>query len=127
MRTKVTTYLEEERIHNAIVKLQRFWRNKSKAMISWGILRKIFTSVRMIQRNYRSSKWLRLLGQMARNRRKVSAEMIQSFCRGWRVRKTIMIELKRIHLGTNFLFFEKMREKLQTEAKVVILYHWRKS
>ena len=62
MKTKVTTYLEEERIHDAVVRLQRFWRNKSKAMISWGILKKIFTSVRKIQRAYRSSKWLRLLG-----------------------------------------------------------------
>lgn len=69
-------------------------------------------AIRMIQRNWRCSKWVRVINQMGRGRKYGAANIVQKYVRGWKARKKGWQKKVEVHLGTNFVFFEKMRRQM---------------
>lgn len=52
--------------------------------------------------------------------------MIQKYLRGYRVRKEMLDLVRRVHLGANFAYFDRMRLTLLEDFQIRIRYHWKK-
>lgn len=126
LRAKMTHYIYEVRLNDAAVKIQRWFRTKTNAGQMWKSISKIVGSAKMIQRNYRSSKWTRLLNAMGKDRRNKAATMIQQYIRGYMNRSKFWVDNRDNNLDRNFKFFDQMKLKLETDAAIIIQFQAKK-
>lgn len=127
IRNKVTIYMNELKIHNAAKMIQRWFRRTTNAGKMWIQMSKIVSSAKMIQRNFRATKWTRMINKLAIDRKRQAANMIQKYIRGHKDRSKIWVENIGRHLDLNFQFFDRMKEKLQSDAVIYIQYHVRRT
>lgn len=80
----------------------------------------------MIQKNWKSSVWVRLINKMIRTRAYTRATCVQKFMRGFLSRNKTMELLKEIHLGANMRYFEAIRKKLMDDSQISIRYAFMK-
>jgi len=62
----VAKNLKHAKFMNAIQRIQRSWRRYKGKADAWTKLNKMIRACYMIQRNWRTSKWIRVMNQMAR-------------------------------------------------------------
>ena len=67
-----------------------------------------------------------MLKRMAQAKRFKAATMIQKYLRGYNTRMAMIMDKKESHLGGNFVFFDNMKIKYETDAVVFIQYMIRK-
>jgi hypothetical protein len=76
LRRKVTIHMFEHKMKTSATKIQRFYRTKTAAGKLWAHVTKIVSSAKMIQRNYRTSRWIRLINKMIKEKKRRAAVMI---------------------------------------------------
>lgn len=72
MRRLIVKRIENARIEGAVIRIQRAWRKYIQRLSISGVLRKKNKAAAMIQRNWKSTKWVRIMNQLvaSRNTRK---------------------------------------------------------
>ena len=108
-------------------RLQAFWRSCVSRARGWSFFARQFEAAAMIQKNWKITKWCRVINRAAKSRRLEAAVRVQSILRGYLVRKDILEVAVARHLVTNFQFFDKMREQIVEDSQVTVAYHWRKT
>jgi len=79
----------------------------------------------MIQRNFRATRWVRLMNQLVGTRTTRKATMIQRYMRGYKSRKDTVELLKDVHLSRHLVFFDKLKQDLLTDCQIKIRWAWK--
>jgi len=73
-------------------------------------------AAKMIQKNWKNTRWVRIMNMLVSQRRHSAAELAQSIMRGYVSRQKTLEEMKRTHLGEHMVYFEELKEKLRGDA-----------
>ena len=83
MRRLIARRIENARIVGAVTRIQRGWRGYKHRLSVFGQLRTKINAAAMIQRNWKSTKWVRLMKQLVASRKTRKAYIIQKYIRGY--------------------------------------------
>ena len=116
LRVLVTRHKETFRMERAARRLQNFWRSRISKKRGWLFFSKQFNAAALIQKNWRISKWIRVINRAAKERRTLAATMCQRYLRGYVVRRDTLEAKVFRHLVMNFDYFDEMKRRLHTDA-----------
>ena len=83
-------------------------------------------AAKLIQKNYKATKWVRLLNKLFKDNKWRRVTNIQKYCRGYMARNKIFDLMKYTYLTLNFEYMDKIKEKLLSDFQVLMRYIWLK-
>ena len=125
MRRLIARRIETARIVGAVTRIQRAWRNYLGRLSVSGQMSQKNKAAAMIQRNWRSTKWVRLMNQLVSGRKSRKAVLIQKYMRGYKSRKDTVMMLKDSHLYNHLRYFDKLKADLLTDCQIKIRWAWK--
>lgn len=125
MRRLIAQRIENARIVAAVTRIQRAWRDYVARCSIAGQLLEKNRAAAMIQRNWRATKWVRLMNQLVASRKTRKAATIQKYMKGYKSRKDTVLMLKDSHLYNHLRYFDQMRLDLLTHCQIKIRWAWK--
>jgi len=126
MKMEISNRIQAAKILGAVLRIQRFYKRHKIRKSLWTIFIRKHNAAKMIQKNYKATKWVRLLNKLFRENKWRRVTNIQKYCRGYVARKKIFDLMKYTYLTLNFEYMDKIKEKLLSDFQVLMRYVWKK-
>ena len=101
MKRRIHSIIEQAKILGAVKKLQNWFRAKKAKDHFLVIFTQRMLAAQKIQRNYKSTRWVRIMNRLSKERKMKKVVMVQKYIRGYLSRNKTATMLKDYHLGSS--------------------------
>lgn len=79
--------MEYAKIIGAIKRIQRCWKRYLAKWNRWNQVQRQINAARMIQKNWKASRWVRIMNLLGKKRKHTKAAIVQKYIKGYQSRK----------------------------------------